>query len=206
MVLSPHRTATCRVASFVLFLSLACDVIGVERAVVSDTDHGKIVEFHRRKKVLGERIPLDHKGVLFVPSAYDGDLSLLRDSDGQEIRGIPYVLHFTTMGDAITNARIRLDPLQNIILGDPWSIKNDEAKALPVAETIKIALSMLGKTPNNESYDLFGNNCGNFAAYVKYGRRGADTQVIDRCIAMFNALTPDAFAPHVAALHKKLRR
>ncbi len=169
--------------------------------LLSDDDHGKIIGFHRNANISRILFPYIHKGIVFIPSAYNGDLVIDRDSRGVPMTNEPYVLHVWNPGPGKYLARVSIDPLKKVSIGDSWEIVAEERNSLPVNETINRAVRLLGKRPLNEHYNLVGNNCGNFVSYVKYGHGAYETQFAERATETLTSVGLEYLTPFVKKLN-----
>jgi hypothetical protein len=143
-------------------------------------NQGKEINFQR---ILVSDVPgMDylHKGILYFPSV-DIVSSVHLDSDGNKLISTkPYVIHLWHPSDDKILSRIRIDPLEDVILGSRITIIDDKPRAFPIKIAIMRALSRVGEFHNGLPYDLFSNNCGNFVSWAKYGRDGRDQQVREK--------------------------
>ena len=135
--------------------------------------HGKEIGFTRRVPIIGK---YTHKGIIFVPSEYTGE-QIKEDSMGNPIKeSLTYILHLWYPGNSKSKARIRIDPLRDVLLGDEFAIQPDSDNALPTEVAIARALYSLGQYHRGVPYHFLGNNCGHFVAWCKYGSSKYDTQ------------------------------
>ena len=166
-----------------MFLLHVCALLtiafGSHTASIKATDHGKEIHFHRVEHLFGKSIEYIHKGIVFFPSE-SNSFSLSGDSVGRPIMdSVAYVLHLWYPGRTKFRSRIRIDPVEAVLLGSAMEVIDDEPGALPADEAIARALSQLGQLPRGHRYNLAGNNCGNFVAWAKYGEAERDAQIWD---------------------------
>ena len=72
--------------------------------------HGKEIQFSRRISLpKGKYFQYLHKGMVFVPSKYEGE-AIFQDSEGEPIdRKQTYIIHLWYPGNSIKKTRVRLD-------------------------------------------------------------------------------------------------
>lgn len=153
-------------------------------------DHGKVVQFERSRNIMGKKITYYHKGIVFVPRAYNKQIRFLGSGEQYIRYNEPYVIHFWNPGPSKEDATIRIDKISEVILGDPWRILDDEEGAFPIETTIDLAISQLGQRSLRMKYSLAGNNCGNFVARIKYGDGGRDTEFPTTVARILNSKAP----------------
>jgi hypothetical protein len=187
--------------------------IGYSSTILEDpTDvtaeyHGRVVVFRRTKKILlGRDVDYFHKGIIFIPREYDRHITFFDSRERYISYNKPYVIHFWHPGPHKSDATIRIDRLEDIILGDPWQIVDDPDDALPTNETIDRAISKLGHTFRDMPYRLAGNNCGNFVAWCKTGEAFADKQFPNRIEQSLRDHKLSAFAPVARTIYSKYSR
>ena len=143
-------------------------------------DHGKIVNFHRTFPEGGKGIRYIHKGLLYFPTRCNSTCPLL-DSENRPIEPTkPYIVHFWYPKEVKYLSRVRIDPLEDVILGSPFEVIQDETHAKPTEEVFLRAFSELGDHHRGHRYNLGGNNCGNFVYWAKYAANDQDQQIWEK--------------------------
>ena len=167
--------------------------------------NGMTVHFHRKPRFLGITVKYIHKGILFFPGMCSCPFSV--DSGGRQIRvSHPYVIHLWGPGWSKRKSRIRIDPLEEVIHGDKVEIIVDLPGALHSQAAMGRAFSEFGEKHRGESYNLAGNNCGNFVAWAKYGDSAKDVQFWDRSKRIIKKAFPKVGPRMVGVVSKLVRR
>lgn len=95
-----------------------------------------------------------------------------------------------------------MDPFDNVVLGDKWRIIDDAVSdPSDIYQTVKRAVSPVGKKFRNVPYNLLGNNCGNFVAYAKYGRGDLDRQFVEIAREKLHTLGAPGVTPLVEKVY-----
>ncbi len=147
-------------------------------SALSKNDHGKVVHFHRIRRLWLLEIPYVHKAIIIYPSEFDCTNCTTFDGVPLETDR-PYVIHLWSTSQNKAAARVRIDPFEIVAAGGAYEILDDPENALPAGECIHRALFELGLDHRGIGYDFIRNNCGNFVFWAKMGYSEADTQFWD---------------------------
>lgn len=168
--------------------------------------NGRTILFHRRFRLFGIPVNYDHKGIIFYPSickcphATDSSNRPL-DSDS------PYVIHLWGSGSDLSKrgSLVRIDPLDEVALGDPVTVEEDRVGALTCDTAMSRAFSELGLGHRGLKYNIAVNNCGSFVAWAKYGRSERDAQFWSRSKQIASKFHP-SYGPKVVGAVSTLVR
>ena len=195
-----HSSIIILVSYLVWMMAAYADLSGT----VTDRDHGKIIHFHRLKSVLFMNIPYIHKGIVFFPSKCN-QAHLGIDSVKIASPDEPHVIHLWGTPSK-SSAVVRIDPLKDVVLGDPYEILPEFGNCLPSEACVRRALSQVGEKHRGLRYNLMGNNCGNFAAWAKLGLSEADTQFWDHLEDVVESTHSSFLMKSAKWLKNKVRR
>ena len=170
------------------FLYCYIAITGSFNSQVSEKDHSKVIHFLREKSTPIKKVPYVHKAIVYVPRV-SLEIGPTRDSSGHPLNpnGI-YVIHLWTPLPDKRKSYVRIDPIEDVIMGDQYEVIPDSAFALPPDLVIKRALSRIGYFHRDRKYNLVFNNCGNFVYWAKEGRSDRDTQFWDKLDDMFRKI------------------
>jgi hypothetical protein len=163
-----------------VLLGSICGFPGLAQIVPTVSDHGKIVNFYRTFPEGGRGIRYIHKGLLYFPSRCNTSCVQWDSQDRPMDVNKPYVVHFWYPKEVKYLSRIRIDPLEDVILDSPFEIVEDEKGAKPTDEVFRRAFSQLGDHHRGHRYNLLGNNCGNFVYWAKYAANEQDQQIWEK--------------------------
>lgn len=172
--------------------------------IVTPDDHGRVVHFYRVRPFLFMNIPYIHKGLIFFPSVCGTSgpgIDSVRISSPERA----HVIHLWGTGSK-SSAIVRIDPLEDVILDDPFEVLPEFGECISADMCIGRALSQVGKKHRGLKYNLIGNNCGNFVAWAKLGFSEADTQFWDLVERTVNSTRSGLLKKMTRWVKNKVRR
>lgn len=146
---------------------------------ITDEDNAKIIHFHRQYSLQHKKVDYIHKGIIFIPKVSE-KYDIKFDSSGKPLNPeCVYVIHLFHPSTAKRKSNVRIDPLEEIILGSRYEVIPDSLNADSKEKVIKRAVSRIGKYHRDHKYNVIFNNCGHFVHWAKEGESYIDSQFWD---------------------------
>ena len=89
------------------------------------------------------------------------------------------MIHMWTSSSDTSEAVVRIDPLEEVILDSKYDIISDSDECFDSLTCVRRALAVVGRPHRGVAYSVWGNNCGHFATWAKLGCSEKDTQFWD---------------------------